>query len=156
MTHSFPTRRSSDLAIKREVGFTGTLEKFFEKIRTDPKLKYPNTKAGREAYLTDARAVIAAAMEAAPRYFSVLPKAALEVRAVEKWREATASTAFYNPPSADGSRPGIYYVNLIDMNQTQKVQVAAIAAHEGAPGHHFQIARQQELTGIPKFRKRSE
>src|SRR3546814_8706312 len=91
-------------------------------------------------------------MEAAPRYFSVLPKAALEVRAVEKWREATASTAFYNPPSADGSRPGIYYVNLIDMNQTQKVQVAAIAAHEGAPGHHFQIARQQELTGIPKFR----
>ncbi|HET6524136.1 DUF885 domain-containing protein [Sphingopyxis sp.] len=140
-------------AIKREVGFKGTLEQFFDHIRTDPKFKYPNTQAGREAYLTDARAVIAAAMEAAPRYFSVLPKAALEVRAVEKWREATASTAFYNPPSADGSRPGIYYVNLVDMNQTQKVQVAAIAAHEGAPGHHFQIARQQELAGIPKFRK---
>ena len=140
-------------AIKREVGFNGTLEQFFDHIRTDPKFKYPNTGAGREAYLTDARAVIASAMEAAPRYFSVLPKAALEVRAVEKWREATASTAFYNPPSADGSRPGIYYVNLVDMNQTQKVQVAAIAAHEGAPGHHFQIARQQELTGIPKFRK---
>src|SRR3546814_18190958 len=92
-------------------------------------------------------------MEAAPRYFSVLPKAALEVRAVEKWREATASTAFYNPPSADGSRPGIYYVNLIDMNQTPKVQVAAIAAHEGAPGHHFPNARQQELPGLPNFRK---
>ncbi|MBO9696699.1 MAG: DUF885 domain-containing protein [Sphingopyxis sp.] len=140
-------------AIKREVGFTGTLEQFFDHIRTDPKLKYPNTEVGREAYLADARAVIASAMAAAPRYFSVLPKAALEVRAVEKWREATASTAFYNPPSADGSRPGIYYVNLVDMNQTQKVQVAAIAAHEGAPGHHFQIARQQELAGIPKFRK---
>jgi len=140
-------------AIKREVGFTGTLEQFFDHIRTDPKLKYPNTEAGREAYLADARAVIASAMAAAPRYFSVLPKAALEVRAVEKWREATASTAFYNPPSADGSRPGIYYVNLVDMNQTQKVQVAGIAAHEGAPGHHFQIARQQELSGIPKFRK---
>lgn len=140
-------------AIKREVGFTGTLEQFFDHIRTDPKLKYPNTEAGREAYLADARAVIALAMAAAPRYFSVLPKAALEVRAVEKWREATASTAFYNPPSADGSRPGIYYVNLVDMNQTQKVQVAGIAAHEGAPGHHFQIARQQELSGIPKFRK---
>ena len=140
-------------AIKREVGFTGTLEQFFDHIRTDPKLKYPNTEAGREAYLADARGVIASAMAAAPRYFGVLPKAALEVRAVEKWREATASTAFYNPPSADGSRPGIYYVNLIDMNQTQKVQVAAIAAHEGAPGHHFQIARQQELTALPKFRK---
>lgn len=140
-------------AIKREVGFTGTLEQFFDHIRTDPQFKYPNTEAGRETYLADARAVIASAMAAAPRYFRVLPQAALDVRAVEKWREGTASTAFYNPPSADGSRPGIYYVNLIDMNQTQKVQVAAIAAHEGAPGHHFQIARQQELAGIPKFRK---
>ena len=140
-------------AIKREVGFSGTLEQFFDQIRTDPKFKYPNTDAGREQYLTDARAVIASVMADAPRYFRVLPKAPLEVRAVEKWREGTASTAFYNPPSADGSRPGIYYVNLVDMNQTQKVQVAAIAAHEGAPGHHFQIARQQELTGLPKFRK---
>lgn len=140
-------------AIKRKVGFDGTLEQFFDHIRTDPKFKYPNTEAGREEYLRDARAVIASAMEIAPRYFRVLPKASLEVRAVEKWREGTASTAFYNPPSADGSRPGIYYVNLVDMNQTQKVQVAAIAAHEGAPGHHFQIARQQELAAIPKFRK---
>ena len=139
--------------IKREVGFNGTLEQFFDHIRTDPQFKYPNTDAGREQYLSDARAVIATVMAAAPTYFRVLPKAPLEVRAVEKWREGTASTAFYNPPSADGSRPGIYYVNLVDMNQTQKVQVAAIASHEGAPGHHFQIARQQELTGIPKFRK---
>ncbi|WP_281252649.1 DUF885 domain-containing protein [Sphingopyxis indica] len=140
-------------AIKREVGFKGTLTQFFDHIRTDPRFKYPDTEAGREAYLADARGVIASVMAAAPRYFRVLPKAALEVRAVEKWREATAPTAFYNPPSADGTRPGIYYVNLVDMNQTQKVQVAGIAAHEGAPGHHFQIARQQELAGIPKFRK---
>jgi len=140
-------------AIKREVGFEGSLEQFFDHIRTDPQFKYPNTEAGRETYLADARAVIASVMDAAPRFFSVLPKAPLEVRAVEKWREATAPTAFYNPPSADGTRPGIYYVNLVDMNQTQKVQVAGIAAHEGAPGHHFQIARQQELTDIPKFRK---
>lgn len=140
-------------AIKKEVGFNGTLEQFFDHIRTDPQFKYPNDAAGREQYLSDARAVIGSVMQAAPRYFRVLPKAPLEVRAVEKWREATASTAFYNSPSADGSRPGIYYVNLVDMNQTQKVQVAAIASHEGAPGHHFQIARQQELTGIPKFRK---
>ncbi len=140
-------------AIKREVGFQGTLEQFFAKIRTDPQFKYPNTQAGREQYLGDARGVIASVMAVAPKYFRTLPKAPLEVRAVEKWREGTASTAFYNPPSADGSRPGIYYVNLVDMNQTQKVQVAGIAAHEGAPGHHFQIARQQELTGIPKFRK---
>src|SRR3546814_511732 len=107
-------------AIKREVGFKGTLTQFFDHIRTDPRFKYPDTEAGREAYLADARGVIASVMAAAPRYFRVLPKAALEVRAVEKWREATAPTAFYNTPSADGTRPGIYYVNLVDMNQTQK------------------------------------
>ena len=139
-------------AIKRRVGFAGTLEQFFEHIRTDPKFKYSNTDAGREAYLADARDVVARMMAAAPRYFAVLPKAPLEVRAVEKWREATAPTAFYDRPSVDGSRPGIFYVNLVDMTQTQKVQLEGIAVHEGAPGHHFQIARAMELQGLPRFR----
>ena len=66
-------------------------------------------------------------MDAAPRFFRVLPKAKLEVRAVEAWRQETASVAFYNQPAPDGSRPGIFYVNLADMNQVQKPQVAAIA-----------------------------
>ena len=140
-------------AIKQQVGFTGTLPEFFDYIRTDPTFKYPNTEAGREQYLSDARAVIADMMAKAPRWFSHLPKAKLEVRAVEKWREATAPTAFYNQPAPDGSRPGIYYVNLVDMNQTQKVQMAGISVHEGAPGHHFQIARAMELEGLPKFRR---
>jgi uncharacterized protein (DUF885 family) len=139
-------------AVKQRVGFAGTLEQFFEHIRTDLKFKYPNTEAGREAYLTDAREVVARMMAAAPRYFAVLPKAPLEVRAVEKWREATAPTAFYNQPSVDGSRPGIFYVNLVDMMQTQKVQLEAIAVHEAAPGHHFQIARAMELQDLPRFR----
>jgi uncharacterized protein (DUF885 family) len=139
--------------IKARVGFKGTLEQFFDQVRTDPKFKYPNTAAGRETYLQDARAVVARMMTAAPRFFHTLPKAALEVRAVEEWRQATASTAFYNRPAIDGSRPGIFYVNLVDMTQTQKIQLEGIAVHEGAPGHHFQIARAQELTGLPKFRR---
>lgn len=139
-------------AVKARVGFTGTLEQFFTQVRTDPRFKYPNTDAGRQEYLADARAVIAAMMAAAPRFFAVLPRAPLEVRAVEKWREGTASTAFYNRPSLDGKRPGIFYVNLADMTQTQKVQLTGIAVHEGAPGHHFQIARAMELTGLPRFR----
>ena len=140
-------------AVKTRVGYTGTLESFFDAIRTDPKFKYPNTDAGREAYLTEARAVVAKMMAAAPRWFHRLPKAALEVRAVEKWREGTAPVAFYNRPAPDGSRPGIYYTNLADMNQVQKIQLEGIAVHEGAPGHHFQIARAQELQGLPKFRR---
>jgi uncharacterized protein (DUF885 family) len=140
-------------AVKRRIGYPGTLGSFFNAVRTNPEFKFPDTAAGREQYLTEARAVIARMMAAAPRWFHTLPKAALEVRAVEPWREGTASVAFYNRPAPDGSRPGIYYVNLADMNQVQKVQLEGIAVHEGAPGHHFQIARAQELPNLPKFRR---
>ncbi|UZK69096.1 DUF885 domain-containing protein [Sphingomonas sp. S1-29] len=140
-------------AVKDRVGFKGTLGGFFEDVRSNPRFKYENSAAGREVYLNDARAVIASMMAAAPRYFHTLPKAALEVRAVEAWRQDTAAVAFYNRPAPDGSRPGIFYVNLADMGQVQKVQTAGIAVHEGAPGHHFQIARQQELPDMPKFRR---
>ena len=87
------------------------------------------------------------------KYFRQLPKAKLEVRAVEEWRQATAPIAFYNSPAPDGSRPGIYYVNLSDMRQVLKPQIEGISYHEGAPGHHFQIALAQELAGLPKFRR---
>lgn len=140
-------------SIKAQVGFKGTLQQFFRHIKTSPQFKYPNTDAGRQRYLADANAFIAGVMAAAPQWFSRLPKAPLEVRAVETWRQETASVAFYNRPSPDGSRPGIFYVNLADMNQVLKPQIEGIAYHEGAPGHHFQIALQQELEGVPKFRR---
>ncbi|HEY0325908.1 MAG TPA: DUF885 domain-containing protein [Allosphingosinicella sp.] len=140
-------------AIQSQVGFQGTLQQFFEHIRTDPQFKYPNTDEGRQQYLADARAFIAQVMEAAPRYFRRLPRAPLEVRAVEPFRQTTAAVAFYNSPSPDGSRPGIYYVNLADMTQVLRPQVEAISYHEGAPGHHFQIALAQELPDVPKFRR---
>jgi uncharacterized protein (DUF885 family) len=92
-------------------------------------------------------------LAAAPRWFRRLPRAPLEVRAVEPFRQETAAVAFYNRPSPDGSRPGIFYVNLADMNQVLRPQVDAIAHHEGAPGHHFQIALAQELENMPKFRR---
>jgi uncharacterized protein (DUF885 family) len=139
--------------IMSKVGFTGTLQAFFKAVKTDPARQYPNTDAGRQQYLADARTYIAQAMEKAPQYFLRLPKAPLEVRAVEEWRQETASVAFYNRPTPDGSRPGIFYVNLADMTQVLKPQVEGIAYHEGAPGHHFQIALAQELQGVPKFRR---
>jgi uncharacterized protein (DUF885 family) len=140
-------------AIKNRVGFKGTLQQFFTHIRDSKDLKYTNDDAGRAQYLKDANAYIAQVMAAAPRYFHRLPKAPLEVRAVEKWRQETAPVAFYNQPSPDGSRPGIFYVNLADMNQVLKPMVEDTSYHEGAPGHHFQIARQIELEAMPKFRR---
>ncbi|MCH2488329.1 MAG: DUF885 domain-containing protein, partial [Erythrobacter sp.] len=145
--------RSEMEAVKDEIGFDGSLEEFFAALRTDPAYKYPNTEAGRELYLEEARTLIANVMAEAPRYFERLPRAELEVRAVEPFREDTAAVAFYNRPAPDGSRPGIFYVNLADMTQVNRIQTDAIAAHEGAPGHHFQIARAQELEGLPKFRR---
>ncbi|MBL8773470.1 MAG: DUF885 domain-containing protein [Phenylobacterium sp.] len=139
--------------IKRKVGFQGSLEAFFTFVKTDPKTRYPNTEAGKQQYLADAKKIIADYMAVADRQFSSMPKQALEVRAVEPFREKTASVAFYNQGAPDGSRPGIFYVNLSDMTQVQKVQLPAIAYHEGAPGHHFQIARAQEQAGLPMFRR---
>ncbi|MFC0633720.1 DUF885 domain-containing protein [Brevundimonas balnearis] len=140
-------------AIKTEVGFDGTLQEFFTFVKTDPRFQYPNTAEGREQYLADARAFVAQVMAVGPRWFRDLPEAPLEVRAVEPWREATASIAFYNSPAPDGSRPGIYYVNLSDMTQVLKPQIEGISYHEGAPGHHFQIAYAQEMENLPRFRR---
>ena len=139
--------------IKTQVGFKGTLREFFKEITGGQKYKYPNTEAGRQQYLTDAKRYVAQVMAASPQWFRRLPKAPLEVRAVETWRQETAPIAFYNSPSEDGTRPGIYYVNLADMNQVLKPQIEAISYHEGAPGHHFQIALAQELPDVPKFRR---
>ena len=75
------------------------------------------------------------------------------MRRVEEWRQDTAPIAFYSQPAPDGSRPGIYYVNLADMASKQKHEMETVAYHEGAPGHHFQIAIQQELEGVPTFQK---
>ena len=140
-------------AIKNEVGFDGDLNAFFEHVRTDPDNYYPNTDAGRQAYIEDATALIDGVYDIADEYFNVMPEAPLEVRRVEPWRENGSSTAFYNRPSLDGSRPGIYYINQQNMNSVQKHIMNSLAYHEGAPGHHFQLAIQQELEGIPEFRK---
>ena len=139
--------------IMRQVGFEGDLPAFFEHLRTDPKNFYPDTPEGRQAYLDQSKAYIDSIYADVKQYFNVLPKAPLEVRAVEEWREATAPIAFYNQPTPDGSRPGIYYVNLHDMSTRQKHEMETVAYHEGAPGHHFQIAIQQELEGVPTFQK---
>jgi uncharacterized protein (DUF885 family) len=139
--------------IFRRVGFHGDLKAFFNALRTTPANFYPNTDAGRQAYLDQSRAYIDSIYKDVNHYFNVIPKAPLEVRRVEEWREATAPLAFYEQPAPDGSRPGIYYVNLRDMGNTQRHEMETVAYHEGAPGHHFQIAIQQELQNVPSFQK---
>lgn len=139
--------------IMQKVNFDGTLQEFFAFVRTDPNNFYPNNDEGRESFLADARAETAEIFKVAPKFFKRLPKAELEVRRVEPWRENSTSIAFYNRPSMDGTRPGIYYANLADMTGVQKYVFKAITFHEGVPGHHFQLAMAQELEGVPNFRR---
>src|SRR3546814_16364969 len=123
--------------IKAKVGFEGTLQEFFQHLKTGDQFPYPNTDAGRAQYLKDANAFITQVMAVAPQYFRRLPKAPLEVRAVEKWREETASVAFYNRPSPVGPRHGIFYVNLAEPTQVLKPQIKPTLYTNGDSGHPF-------------------
>ncbi len=136
-------------AIKAKVGFKGTLPQFFEHLRTSPQYYYET----REAYLADVAAKVKAMEARLPAFFNTLPKAPLQVKAVEAFREKSAGKAFYSSPSPDGSRPGTYYVNLYDLRDMSKTELEALAYHEGVPGHHLQRAVQTELTGLPPFRR---
>ena len=140
-------------AIQEEVGFEGDLQDFFEFVRHDPDNYYEDSDAGREQFLADARRQVADIYAVVGDYFNQLPRASMEVRRVEPWRENSTSIAFYSRPSEDGSRPGIYYANLADMKSVQRYVFVAITYHESVPGHHFQIALAQEIEGIPDFRR---
>lgn len=92
------------------------------------------------------------AYAAAPSYFGRLPSANCLVKAVEAYREAESPPAFYMPPPIDGSRPGQYYINTYQPTERLLHKIAAITFHEATPGHHFQIAIEMELEGLPAFR----
>ena len=139
--------------IMQQVGFAGDLAEFFVFMREAPQFYYPDTEEGRAAYLAEATAVIDHMRTRLDELFLVKPKAEMIVKAVEPFREQTAGKAFYQRPSMDGSRPGVYYANLYRMSDMPKYQLEALAYHEGIPGHHMQLAIAQELEGIPKFRR---
>ena len=140
-------------AIKDKVGFEGDLQAFFKHLKEDPAQTYEDSNAGRDAYLADATNMIDTMKGRLDDVFLRKPKADLEVKRVEAFREKSAGKAFYNRPAPDGSRPGRYYANLYRIGDMPKYQMEALAYHEGIPGHHMQLAIAQELEGIPKFRK---
>jgi uncharacterized protein (DUF885 family) len=140
-------------AIMSRVGFEGNLQDFFKYLKDEPRFTYPDTEAGREDYIKEATRIIETISKRLDEVFLKLPKAKLEVRRVEAFREKTAGKAFYSRGTPDGSRPGYYYANLNDMNDMPKYQMEALAYHEGNPGHHMQLSISQELSGVPEFRK---
>lgn len=139
--------------IMKKVNFKNdNLQDFFEFMRNDKQFYYPTTAEGKEAYRVKAVKLIDDMKLELDKLFLTKPKADIEVKAVEAFREKSAGGAFYEDPALDGSRPGRYYINLYNMADQATYQMEALAYHEGIPGHHMQIAIAQELKGIPKFR----
>ena len=132
-----------------KVGFEGTLQEFFEFMKTDPRFQFESEAALLEHY----RGLEATVMQHVPNLFSLTPKADFEIRPVEPFRAQSAAGGSYMRPSEDGSRPGVFYVNTYDLPTRQTWDAEDLFLHEAIPGHHFQIALQQELTGLPMFRR---
>ncbi len=140
-------------SIMQKVAFKGSLQDFFAFTREDKQFYYPQTEAGRQAYLSKAESIINTMKTRLDEMFITKPKADLTVKAVEAFREKSAGKAFYQRGTPDGSRPGVYYANLYRMEDMPKYQMEALAYHEGIPGHHLQGSIASELEGIPRFRK---
>jgi uncharacterized protein (DUF885 family) len=141
--------RGEMLSVKQQVGFQGDLDAFFQHLEQDPRFYFTSERDLLEAY----RDVKHRIDELLPKMFSDFPRAGYEIRPVEPFRAASAAGASYQSPSADGKRPGIFYINTYNLKAQPRFGIETLSLHEAAPGHHFQIAIQQELTDLPRFRR---
>src|SRR4029079_13822083 len=125
-----------------------------DKLAKDSRFLYSNDDKGRTDALARYTELIRQVEERSSKeLFLTTPRAKIEVRRVPEFKEATAPGAYYDIPAMDGSRAGIFFATLRDMNEVAKWSMPTLAYHEGVPGHHFQIATAQELKGVPQFRK---
>jgi uncharacterized protein (DUF885 family) len=119
----------------------------------DGRFLYPKDDKGRAAALSRYQSLIDEATRRCAQLFFHTPKGRCQVERVPIFKEATAPGAYYSAASIDGSRPGVFYANLRDMNEVQQWTMPTLAYHEGVPGHHWQISTAQETKGLPMFRK---
>lgn len=139
--------------IMQRVGYSGSLQSFFQHVRDNPKLYYPDTAEGRAQYVADAQRLLDEVRARQSEVLGLIPKADVIVRPVETWREKSAAKAFYQGPPQDNSRPGIFYINLYDMKAAPRYQLPVVLYHEAIPGHHVETAVAYELPDVPRFRK---
>ena len=135
--------------VKTEVGFKGSLAKFFDYLRDDPKFKPKSREALTQGYYDIGKAVAGKL----PDFFSTIPKAGLEIRPYDPTIEKFQAGGSYEQGTPDGKRPGTFYFNAYDLPSRTTWAMTTLFLHEGQPGHHFQISLAQENEALPSFMK---
>ncbi|MEF3080905.1 DUF885 family protein [Luteimonas sp. SMYT11W] len=135
--------------VMEETKFEGSLQDFFRFMQTDRRFEFRS----EDQLLAHYRAIEEKIEARVPDLFSLTPKAGFEIRPIEAFRAASAAGGEYMSPSEDGTRPGIFYVNTFDLPTRKRWDAEDLFLHEAIPGHHFQLALQQELTDLPAFRR---
>ena len=134
-------------SVQKQMGFKGTLQQFFDFMRTSPKYQPKSREQLRDDYYRIEKAVEAKV----PQYFSKVPKAGLVIRPYPPFREKFEAGGSYEQGTPDGSRPGTFYFNAYDLPSRSTWEETTLFLHEGEPGHHFQISLAQEDTALPNF-----
>ena len=141
--------RQEMAAIIRELQFKGSLQEFITFLRTDPRFYVDKP----EDLLKEVAYVLKRMDGELPRLFKTLPRMPYGIRPVPEFLAPRTTTAYYSRPAGDGTRAGFYYVNTYDLKSRPLYEVEALSFHEAVPGHHLQLALQQELPDLPPFRR---
>lgn len=141
--------RSEMAAIIEELQFKGSFQDFLMFLRTDPQFYFDDPDELYEAYLATSKRIDPELV----KLFGVLPRMPYGVKPIPDSIAPDTTTAYYSRPAADGSRAGIYWVNLYKPEVRPKYEIEVLSVHEAMPGHHLQIALQQELGDMPMFRR---
>jgi uncharacterized protein (DUF885 family) len=142
-----------DRILCREGYCAGSVGERMTLLNADDRFLFEDSDAGRAAILQGYRHIIAEIEQGLDGWFHDGPAAAIEVHRVPEYREATAFGAYYMRPAPDGSRPGVFFVNLRAVDEHPRFGLRTLAYHEAIPGHHLQITRMQAMTGVPEFRR---
>jgi uncharacterized protein (DUF885 family) len=136
-------------SVMRATGFTGSFADFIQFLRTDPRF-YVGTP---EALLERTSLVLKRMDGELPRLFGRLPRMSYGIKEIPEYIAPRTTTAYYSRPAGDGTRAGTYWVNTYDLRSRPTYEIEALSFHEAVPGHHLQIALQQELEDLPMFRR---
>lgn len=145
--------KEMDALLVRQGLRKGTVGERMQMLNHDKRFLYADSDAGRAELVADIQRSLERLQPHVSQYFGRVPRQPLEVRTVPVQSQATAPGGYYSPPAMDGSRPGVFFINLGDMAANTRFSLPTLTYHEGSPGHHFQISLGQTLTDLPLLRR---